>query len=139
MVALLFLALLLLSALLRAISSTLHLRMLPGHFLLLMLSAHLLLMMLRTHLLLMMHLLIHRVLAVSRASLLAAFAGTHFSVVALKVLVIASVFVPIHSFSLPAMFSHLPGLVFTLSCSRFASSANALSALSLPRAFALVE
>ena len=62
MVALLFLALLLLSALLRAIPSTLHLRMLPGHFLLLMLSAHLLLMMLRTHLLLMMHLLIHRML-----------------------------------------------------------------------------
>ena len=50
-VAWLFLALLLLSARLGAISSTLHLRMLPAHFLL-MLSAHLLLMMLCIHLLL---------------------------------------------------------------------------------------
>ena len=125
----------------RAISSTLHLRMLlSGHFLLLMLSAHLLLMMLRTHLLAdagIHLLLIHRMLAVGRASLLAAFAGTHFSLVSLKVLVVAVkifclVFVPvffgIHPFSLPAMFSHLPGLVLTLSCSSFAGSANALSA-----------
>ena len=141
MVALLFLALLLLlSARLRAIPAS-CLRMLSAHFLLLMLPAHLPLM-LPTHLLLvMLHLLIHRMLAVSRASLLAAFAGTHFSLVALKVLVVAGVFVPmffaIQPSSLPAMFSHLPGLVLTLSCSSFASSANALSALALPCAFAL--
>jgi hypothetical protein len=107
-----------------------------------------------THLSVPRHLLIHGMLAVSRASLLAYFAGTHFSLVALKVLLVAvkifsfvpvpailcGLFVPvfgIHSFSLPAMFSHLPGLVFTLSCSSFASSANALSALTFARACAL--
>jgi hypothetical protein len=85
----LFLALLLLSARLRAISSTLHLRMLPAHFLLLMLSAHLLLMMLCTHLLLMMlcthlwiarHLILHVRLA-SRTSGSAHVAGVHLGLV----------------------------------------------------------
>jgi hypothetical protein len=78
-----------------------------------------------THLSVPRRLLTHGMLAVSRASLLAAFAGTHFSLVALKVLVVAGVFVPvffgIHSFSLPAMFSHVPVLLFNLSRSRPAS------------------
>jgi len=145
--------LLLLAARVWAIPSASHLRMFPSasllsahFFLLLMLSSHLgmtrfHLGIASTHLSVPRHLLTHGRLAVARASLLAAFAGTHFSLVALKVLVVAGVFVPvffaIHSFSLPAMFSHLPGLVLTLSCSSFASSANALSGLTLPRAFAL--
>ena len=120
--------------------------MLSAHFFLLMLSSHLgmtrfHLGIASTHLSVPRRLLTHGMLAVGRASLLAAFAGTHFSLVALKVLVVAGVFVPvffgIHSFSLPAMFSHLPGLVLTLSCSSFASSANALSALTFAGACAL--
>ena len=113
---------------LRAIASTLHLRMLPAHFLLLMLSAHLLLMMLRTHLLLMMlsiHLLlmVHRILPMSGAFVLCSF-SVHHGLVSFRVLIVAVksfclVFVPvfsgIHPFSLTAMFSHLPWLVFTLS------------------------
>jgi hypothetical protein len=123
--------LLLLAARLRAIPSASHLRMFP--------SASL--RVLSAHLSVPRPLLTHGMLAVSRASLLASFAGMHFSLVALKVLVVAGVFVPvffgIHSFSLPAMFSHLPGLVLTLSCSSFASNANALSGVTLPCAFAL--
>ena len=76
----LFLALLLLSARLRAISSTLHLRMLPAHFLLLMLSAHLLLMMLCTHLWIARHLILHVRLA-SRTSGSAHVAGVHLGLV----------------------------------------------------------
>jgi hypothetical protein len=76
----LFLALLLLSARLRAISSTLHLRMLPAHFLLLMLSAHLLLMMLCTHLRIARHLILHVRLA-SRTSGSAHVAGVHLGLV----------------------------------------------------------
>ena len=136
------------------------LRVLSAHFFLLMLSSHLgmtrfHLGIASTHLSVPRPLLTHGMLAVSRASLLASFAGMHFSLVALKVLVVAVkifsfVAVPravlagcscrvrcIHPFSLPAMFSHLPGLVFTLSCSSFASSANALSGLTLSCAFAL--
>ena len=145
MVALLFLALLLLSARLRAIPAS-SLRMLSAHLLLMMLSPHFFLLMLSSHLLLMMlHLLIHGILAVRRASLLASFV-MHLGLVSPSVVIVAGkvfslVFVPvffgIHSFSLPAMFSHFPGFVFTLSCSSFASSANALSALTLAGACAL--
>ena len=67
----LFLALLLLSARLRAISSTLHLRMLP---------AHLLLMMLCTHLWIVRHLILHVRLA-SRTSGSAHVAGVHLGLV----------------------------------------------------------
>ena len=159
MLAWLFLALLLLSARLRAIASALHLLMLSAHFLLLMLSAHLLLMMLSIQLLLMMlhihlllmmlsiHLLlmVHRILPMSGAFVLDSF-FVHHGLVSFRVVIVAVksfclVFVPvfsgIHPFSLTAMFSHLPWLVFTLSCSSCASSANGLSALTLPRAFAL--
>jgi hypothetical protein len=87
----LFLALLLLTAWLRAISSTLHLGMALGvHFLLLMLPAHLLLMMLRIHLLLvMLHLLIHRMLPVSRTSGSAHVAGVHLGLVSAHVPLVA--------------------------------------------------
>jgi hypothetical protein len=113
--------------------------MLSGHLLLMMLSAHLLLMVLSGHLLLMMlsiHLLLmaHCMLLMSGAFVLDSF-FVHPGLVSLFV----PVFSGIHPFYLTAMFSHLPWLVFTLSCSSFASSANALSALTLPRAFALVE
>jgi hypothetical protein len=139
-----FLLLLLLAARLRAIPAS-TLRMLSAHLLLMMLSPHFFLLMLSSHLLLMMlHLLIHGILAVCRASLLASFV-MHLGLVSPSVVIVAGkvfslVFVPvfgIRSFSLPAMFSHLPRLVLTLSCPSFASSANALSALTLARACAL--
>ena len=133
--------------------------MLPAHFLLLMLSAHLLLMMLSIQLLLMMlhihlllmmlsiHLLlmVHRILPMSGAFVLCSF-FVHHGLVSFRVVIVAVksfclVFVPvfsgIHPFSLAAMFSHLPWLVFTLSRSSCACSANGLSALTLPSAFAL--
>ena len=139
-----FFLLLLLAARLRAIPAS-TLRMLSAHLLLMMLSPHFFLLMLSSHLLLMMlHLLIHGILAVCRASLVASFV-MHLGLVSPSVVIVAGkvfslVFVPvfgIRSFSLPAMFSHLPRLVLTLSCPSFASSANALSALTLARACAL--
>ena len=144
----------------RAIASALHLlMMLSAHLLLMMQPAHLLLMMQRTHLLLMMlsghlllmmlniHLLlmIHRLLPMSGAFVLDSFfvhrGLVSFCVVIVAVKVFCLVFVPvfsgIHPFSLSAVFSHLPWLVFTLSRSSCASRANGLSTLTLPRAFAL--
>ena len=98
----------------RAITSTLHLRMvLGGHFLLLMLPAHLLLMMQRTHLLLVMlsghlllmmlsiHLLlmIHRLLPMSRAFVLDSFVVgprlVSLNVVIVAVKIFSLVFVPV--------------------------------------------
>jgi len=123
------------------LSAHLLLMMLRIHLLLMMLSGHLLLMVLNIHLLLM----IHRMLPMSGAFVLCSFFVHHglvsFGVVIGAVKSFCLVFVPvfsgIHPFSLTAMFSHLPWLVFTLSCSSCASSANGLSALTLPRAFAL--
>ena len=121
--------------------------MLPAHFLLLMmLSIQLLLMMLHIHLLLMMlsiHLLlmIHRLRAFVLDSFVVGAGLVSFRVVIVAVKSFCLVFVPvfsgIHPFSLSAVFSHLPWLVFTLSRSSCASRANGFSALTLPRAFAL--
>jgi hypothetical protein len=120
-------------------------------FLLLMLSSHLWMTRFHlgiasTHLSVPRHLLIHRMRLASLTSSSSHFAGVHFRLVSADVAPVAlisgglqlvSVFFGILPFSLPAMFSHFPWLVFTLSGSSFASGTNALSALTLPCAFAL--
>ena len=118
---------------LRAISSSLHLLvMLSGH--------HLLLMMLSIHLLLTMHhLLIHRMLVMTSPVVPDTFVVhpglVSFSVVIVAVEILFFVPVPLffmaHSCSLFMTFADITRLVLTFSGSSFASSANALSALSV--------
>ena len=86
---------------------------------------------------------------VSRTSGSGLFAGVHFGLVSLKIsllvhVIFGSVLVPvffsIHSCSLAVVFSHVPGLVFTFTCTRSSCSAESLfTALALPHTFALVE
>ena len=127
-----------------------------AHFFLLLLSSHLgmtrfHLGIASTHLSVPRHLLIHRMRLASMTSGSSHFAGVHFRLVSAHVSPVALIsglqLVSVCSGlscssvtcsrAIPIMFSHLPGLVFTLSCSSFASSANALSALALPCSLAL--
>jgi len=107
--------------------------MLSGHLLLMVLSGHLLLMMLSGHLLLMMlniHLLLmaHCMLLMSGAFVLCSF------FVHPGPMLFAA-----HSCSLAVMFSDVPRLVLSFPRSSFRCSSNALSALTLARAFALAS
>ena len=157
-----FLALLLLSARLGAISAaTLHLRMtLTTHFLLLLMlaaaHAHLLLVMLRIHLLLAMHLLVHGILAVTSVSFVArpgliSLSTTFFAMLLTAhacslALMVSDVPCPVLGSALFAMFftTRSCSLALTLvpqfiSSSSSSCGADFLSPSALARAFSLVE
>jgi len=157
-----FLALLLLSARLGAISAaTLHLRMtLTTHFLLLLMlaaaHAHLLLVMLRIHLLLAMHLLVHGILAVTSVSFVArpgliSLSTTFFAMLLTAhacslALMVSDVARPVLGSALFAMFftTRSCSLALTLvpqfiSSSSSSCGADFLSPSALARAFSLVE
>jgi hypothetical protein len=138
---------LLLAAWLGAISSTLHWLM--------MLHGHLLLMVLSIHLWLMMHHLLIPMLSVRSVNVLGSFvhvglvsptgvivAVNIFSLVVVPVvlgLMFLTVFFTAHSCSLAVTFIHVPGPVFSFSCSSFASRSNAFSNFAMLRAFGPVE
>ena len=139
----LFLALLLLSARLGAISSTLHLWVLAAH-----------LSVTRSHLWIARHLILHVRLA-SRTSGSAHVAGVHLGLVSAHVagvhlglvsphvphvalisgLELVRVFFTVHSCSLAVMFSHVPGLVFNIRAFTAASSCTCVRAFTVVMAF----
>jgi hypothetical protein len=116
-------------------------RAIPASGLRMMLCSHLL-MMLRVHLLLMMlHLLIHRMRSVSRASVFGHFAGVRFGLVAPKILLVpvkvfgrmlVAVFFAAHSCSLDMMFSgRVSTFGFSFSRSGCPCGSDALCAFAL--------
>ena len=135
--AFLFLALLLLAARLRAIPASCF-RMISSH--LGMARFHL--GMLSTYLSVPRHLLIHRVLPVSRTAVLGSFTGVCFGLVSPVSVIFGLELVPTFSSvtcscSLKISFGYVPRFVFTFSRSKLVSFCA--YALTLPRAFALVE
>ena len=122
-----------------------------AHFFLLILSSHLgmtrfHLGIASTHLSVPRHLLIHRMRLASMTSGSSHFAGVHFRLVSAHVSPVALIsglqLVSVCSGlscssvtcsrAIPIMFSHLPGLVFTLSCSGFPSASVEITFVYVP-------
>ena len=140
----LFLALLLAAALLRMVSSALHLGMLAAHLsvthLLVAHLIHLVLLAAHAHLLLMLHLLIHGILAVTRTSVFGAFVVlpglVSSNVVAVKIFpTFFAMFFTARSCSLTLMLSEVsrPVLSSTLFAMFFAAHSCSLALVLVPQ------